>query len=161
MLKRILFGGDGTGSPAGDVGLMLLRGFVGLAMALTHGLGKVRNPSGIIQGAAALGFPAPTLFGWAAALSEFAGGLLLAFGLLTRPSAFLIASTMTVAAFVRHARDPFQIKELAVLYFMVGICFLFTGSGRYGLDALFRRSDRDRLPDPGGSDVTGTPAARR
>ena len=65
-----------------DAGLLLLRVFAGLSLAGAHGWSKVTNPSGIIKGAGDLGFPAPALFGWAAALSEFLGGLLLAIGLL-------------------------------------------------------------------------------
>jgi putative oxidoreductase len=149
----LLFGGDGGGSVLADVGLMLLRGFFGLTLALTHGLGKVRNPSGIIEGARAMGFPAPTLFGWAAGLAEFAGGLLLALGLFTRPSAFLVACTMGVAAFVRHARDPFGVKELALVYLLIALCFLLTGSGRLGLDALLRHLFGRRSRDPAGFPV--------
>ena len=138
MLKRLLFGGEGAGSALADVGLLLLRVFAGLTMAVAHGWKKVADPSGIIENAAGLGFPMPALFGWAAALSEFLGGLLLAVGLLTRPSALLIAVTMAVAGFLRHASDPFQKKELAFVYLAVAICFVLTGSGRYGVDPLIQ-----------------------
>ena len=144
MLKHLLFGGAGGGSQLADVGLMLLRGYVGLTMALTHGLPKLQNPEQIIGGTRALGFPAPTLFGWLAILAEFGGGLLLAAGLATRPAAFLIANTMAVAALVAHANDPFARKELAVTYFMAALLFMLTGAGRYGLDALLRPRGRSR-----------------
>ena len=139
MLNKILFGGAGGGSQLADLGLMLLRGYAGLAMALAHGWGKLQDPAGIIGGTEKMGFPLPTFFGWMAILAEFGGGLLLAIGLATRPAAFLIMSTMGVAALVAHANDPFARKELAVTYFMVALLFLFTGSGRYGADALLRR----------------------
>lgn len=138
MLRQLLFGGAGGGSRAADAGLLVLRVFAGLAMSLTHGLAKLRDPSMIIGGVEKMGLPAPTLMGWLAILGEFGGGLLLALGLLTRPGAFLVANTMIVAAFVAHARDPFRVKELALLYLAVSIFFMLTGSGRYGADALIR-----------------------
>ena len=138
MLKHLLFGGAGGGSRAADLGLLLLRVFAGLAMALTHGFAKFQNPSGIIAGTAKLGFPAPTFFGWMAILAELAGGLLLAIGLATRPAAFLVASTMTVAAFMQHRTDPFARKELALLYLAVAACVMLTGAGRFSVDAVLR-----------------------
>ena len=49
-------------------------------MAFGHGLGKIQDPSGVIKFATNAGFPMPTLFGWAAAVSEFFLGLTLALG---------------------------------------------------------------------------------
>ncbi len=144
MLQRLLFGGEGGGSRLADAGLLLLRVFAGLTLALTHGWSKVTDPAGIIAGAGKLGFPAPTLSGWAAALSEFLGGILLALGLLTRPAAFFIAFTMFVAAALVHARDPFAMKEMALLYFCIALCFMLTGAGRYGLDTLIHRRREGR-----------------
>jgi len=55
-----------------------------------------------VQGVANLGFPAPALFAWAAALAEFLGGLLVFLGLGTRVAAAFAAFTMVVAGFARH-----------------------------------------------------------
>jgi putative oxidoreductase len=142
MFKKLIFGGDGGASPLADIGLLLLRLFAGLSLALSHGWGKVQDPSRIIEGTKQLGIPAPGLMGVAAMLSEFLGGLLLAIGLATRPAAFLIACTMGVAAAVAHGSDPYAKKELALCYFAMAVCFLFTGSGRYGADAMFFRRRR-------------------
>lgn len=137
MLKKILFGGAEC-SRLADVGLLIVRVYMGLAFVLVHGLAKLTNPQAFIDGTAALGLPAPKFFGWMAIFAEFGGGLLLALGLATRPAAFLIASTMAVAGFMAHAHDPFQVKELAFTYLALAILFMFTGSGRYGVDALVR-----------------------
>src|SRR5918997_433108 len=107
-IRDLLFGGVGGANKTADVGLALLRVVAGVAMAVNHGASKIQDPSQIIGGASRLGFPAPTFFGWMAAISEFFGGILLALGLATRPAAFLIGCTMFTAAFVHHADDSFK-----------------------------------------------------
>ena len=137
--KDILFGGSGGASKAVDVGLALLRLLAGVALAVNHGAAKIKDPSQIISGADRLGFPAPTLFGWMAAISEFFGGILLALGLATRPAAFLVACTMFTAAFMAHSGDNFAKREPALLFLFIAVLYLIAGSGRYGVDALIRR----------------------
>jgi len=118
-----------------DTGLLLLRLFAGFALAFAHGINKVFGDSTkFVQGVKDMGFPAPEFFAFMAGFSEFFGGLLLAFGLRTRTSALLIAGTMIVAGFVRHASDPFQSRELSLLYLYVATLFFFVGPGRYSLD---------------------------
>lgn len=138
-IRDILVGGPGGGSKLADVGLAVVRVLAGVAMAINHGADKIRDPSKIIGGAEGMGFPAPTFFGWMAALSEFFGGILLALGLATRPAAFFVGCTMFTAAFVAHARDNFKTREAALLFLSVAVLFLLVGSGRYGVDALLRR----------------------
>ena len=96
MLHSLLFGSGDTSRPT-DLGLLVLRLGIGLTLALAHGLGKLPPSDGFIEGTAAMGFPLPVLFAWAAALSEFLGGLLLAVGLATRPAAVFVSVTMAVA----------------------------------------------------------------
>ncbi len=138
MLKQILFGGESGLSSLANAGLTLLRIFAGVAMALSHGIGKLPPSEGIIQATAGLGFPAPTLFAWAAALAEFAGGIGLALGLFTRISSFFVAFTMFVAAFGAHLNDPFAKKEMALLYFFIAVDFLLKGAGDWSIDSFFR-----------------------
>ena len=135
-LKQLVFGGGGGGTAGADLGLLGLRAFAGLAMAFGHGLGKLPPSEGFIGATEGLGFPAPALFAWAAGLSEFVGGLLLALGLATRPAALAVAVTMLVAAFGAHGGDPFGDKEMALLYFAISACFVLTGAGRYSVDRL-------------------------
>ena len=142
-VREVLFGGRGGESATADFGLMLLRGFTGLALALAHGMGKLPPNPGFVEMVGGFGFPAPELFAWGSGLAETLGGLLLAFGLLTRPAAAFAFFNMMVAVLFAHADDPFSGKEKALLFGMVALMFAFVGSGRYGLDALFRR-DRPR-----------------
>ena len=139
MLKQILFGGESDLSPLANAGLTLLRIFTGIALALSHGIGKLPPSEQFIGGAANIGFPAPTFFAWAAALSEFLGGIFLALGLFTRISSFFVACVMLTAAFGVHLNDPFQKKELAFLYLFIAVCFLLKGAGDWSIDAFFRK----------------------
>lgn len=119
-----------------DVALTALRVFIGLTMAFSHGLGKIPPSEMLIGGVASLGFPAPELFAWMAGLAEFAGGLLLALGLLTRPAAAFVVFTMVVAAFGVHAADPFVKKEMALLYLFTSLFFVLHGAGRWSIDHI-------------------------
>ena len=136
-LRSFLFG-TGETSRAIDLGLLVLRVGLGLPMALAHGLGKIPPSAGFVEGTAEMGFPAPLFFAWAAGISEFLGGLCLAFGLGTRPAALMISITMFVAAFVRHAADPFAQKEKAIVSLVGALALLLAGGGRYALDRYFR-----------------------
>lgn len=135
----VLFGGAEIGSFVANAGLLILRVFTGLAMAFAHGFHKIPPSQRFVDSVGTLGFPVPEMFAWVAGCSEFFGGLLLAGGLITRPASFFIAITMCVAAFLRHAADPFTGKEKALLFGAVAVAFLLIGSGNYGIDAWIRR----------------------
>ena len=137
-IKRLLFGST-TNARATDLGLLLLRLFAGLAIAIAHGFGKFPPSERFVAGVAEMGFPIPFFFAWAAALSEAVGGILLAIGLATRPSALMIAATTAAAGFIRHADDPFSGAEKALLFCAVAVLFAFAGAGRYSVDALIRK----------------------
>ena len=63
-------------------------------------------------------------------------GILLCLGFLTRLSVLPITFMMTIAFFVAHKKDTFQVKELAFAYMLISIVVFITGSGKYSLDAL-------------------------
>lgn len=138
-IHKILFGGSDVRGTGANWGLAILRIFSGLALAFGHGIGKIPPSDGFIQGVAKLGFPLPGFFAWAAGSAEFFGGILLAAGLLTRPSAFFILCTMSVAGFIRHAGDPFSSKEKAFLFAAIALLYLLVGAGKYSVDAFMRR----------------------
>jgi len=137
-------GGSRPGRSGYEFTWVLIRIVPFLLLAFGHGLRKVPPTEGFVAGVAELGFPAPGVFAWLAGLSEFAGGLLIAAGLLTRPAALLVAITMAVAAFGRHGADPFvsasgASKELALLYLCFALFFLMAGAGPLSLDSAWRR----------------------
>lgn len=122
-----------------NLGTLILRLFIGLSMAFAHGLGKLPPSEQLITGVSGMGFPLPALFAWAAALSEFAGALLILVGLFTRYAAFFLGITMAVAAFVVHGADPYQVKELAMFYMFACLALLFLGAGHFSLDRILRK----------------------
>ena len=67
---------------------------------------------------------------------QFGCGILLCLGFLTRLSVLPITFMMTIAFFVAHKKDTFQVKELAFAYMLISIVVFITGSGKYSLDAL-------------------------
>jgi putative oxidoreductase len=125
-----------TAGPVGDIGLLLLRVFAGLALAFAHGINKLPPSDGFIGRIGGFGFPAPELFAWLSGIAEFGGGILLAAGLLTRPVAALIVVNMLVALIFAHAGDPFAGRELPLLFAFIALQFTFTGAGRYSVDGL-------------------------
>jgi putative oxidoreductase len=139
-LFNILFSGEKIEGFKANLGILILRVFTGLTMAFAHGIGKIPPSSnfiGMID--AKLGMPFPSYFAWGAALGEFLGGIFLALGLMTRPSAFFVFFTMGVAAFNAHGADPFGRKEKALLYFVISLFFMFTGPGKFSLDEIVRK----------------------
>ena len=139
LLKTILFGGESGMSYTANAGLTLLRIFAGIALAFSHGFGKVPPGEGLIQGTANLGFPTPVFFAWAAGLSEFLGGIFLALGLLTRFASFFIACVMLTALIGVHSADPFNKQELAFMYLFIALAFLIKGAGDWSVDSFLRK----------------------
>jgi putative oxidoreductase len=74
----------------------------------------------------------------AAGILEFAGGILLALGLFTRPVAFLLAGEMAIAYFMAHfPRGFFPVNnggDLAISFCFIFLYLIFAGSGAFALD---------------------------
>ena len=83
--------------------------------------------------------------GWYAGLIEFVAGLLIAAGLFTRAAAFIASGEMAVAYFwIHQPRSLWPIGDppagnggvLAILFCFGFFLLVFTGGGRYSLDAV-------------------------
>ena len=74
----------------------------------------------------------------AAGILEFAGGILLALGLFTRPVAFLLAGEMAIAYFMAHMpRDFFPVNnsgDAAISFCFIFLYLVFAGAGAFALD---------------------------
>jgi putative oxidoreductase len=82
---------------------------------------------------------------WVAGALEFFGGLLLLFGLFTRPVAFILSGLLAVAYFMAHAPQGFwpvlNKGELAALYSFVFLYLAAAGGGAWSVDRLWRRGE--------------------
>jgi putative oxidoreductase len=142
MNARDLLVGTVANSRVTDIGLLVLRAFAGLALAIEHGWGKVPPQPGFVGMIDGMALPAPALFAWLAALAEFAGGLLLAVGLLTRPVAFVIVIHFLVVVLLAHAGDSFGDRELPLFFLVSALLFMLAGAGRYSADGALNRPTR-------------------
>jgi putative oxidoreductase len=139
IMTKILFHCEHYQSVALNAALLVLRLFFGLTMAFAHGLKKIPPAPGFVGYMNKLSLPLPELMAWCAGLSEFAGGILIALGLATRISSASWIVTMGVAALVAHGADPFQKKELALSYMVVGLFLFLTGGGKFSVDGLITK----------------------
>ena len=151
-MKKFLFD-CGTRDATASIGLVVLRVGIGLLMLLGHGIPKVQSFADKKDG-----FPVPDFFPlsymsnpvslMATIGAEVGCAVLLILGLCTRPAAFILAFTMTVAAFHIHASGPWfggpGSKELALLYLVPAIAILLSGAGSLSLDAAIDKGGRRR-----------------
>jgi putative oxidoreductase len=126
-----------------DEGLLILRVGIGI-MFVFHGYPKlIAGPEtwAMIGGSMkvlGIGF-AQTAWGFMAALSECAGGILLAVGFFTRPACFFLLSTMIVATMMHIGKGDSFLKyshamESGILFFSL----ILIGPGKYSLDGQYR-----------------------
>jgi putative oxidoreductase len=146
----------GPSETSTSVGLLILRLGVGGYM-LSHGVGKLRMLAAgnweMLGDPIGLG-PHLTLI--LATVAEFLGPLLVMVGLFTRFAAVPPVIAMAVAALVVHAPHPWSAetaamaffagtsevwfsKEPALVYLFPFLCLVFTGAGRFSLDAWLER----------------------
>ena len=89
--------------------------------------------------------PAPQVAAYLSAITEFGGGIALAFGLGTCLVTPLIIGNMSVAIWKAHWTTGFSEPggyELASLYAVIVGALWLTGPGRYSLDSLLQRSSK-------------------
>jgi len=132
-------------STASPYMLAVLRIMAGL-LFLAHGTQKFLGfPSGERAGSG-LALDNPGAF---AGLIEIVAGALIAFGLFTRPAAFLASGTMAVAYWYAHAPQNFwpvnNMGDAAILYCFVFLYLLFAGPGPWSLDSARRGTARTVL----------------
>jgi len=124
-----------------------LRIMAGL-LYMQHGMQKYFHfpPGGHVTGP----FNLFSLFGIAGTLELF-GGALLALGLFTRPTAFLLSGQMAIGYFMFHFVQGLSMPagifpvvnggDLAILFCFVFLNFTFCGPGAWSVGSLFSRGD--------------------
>jgi putative oxidoreductase len=116
------------------------------------GWGKLHDIGKVIGFFTELGIPAPVLNAYFVSALEFAGGLLLAFGLGSRLIALLLAVDMIVAytsadreALFSIISNPDKFTAAAPYTFLVAsLLVLIFGPGRFSLDTLLTRRRNER-----------------
>ena len=125
---------DGWGPRA----LSLLRIVTGLIF-LEHGTQKFLGFPGGERAGSGLAFDN---LGAYAGIIELIAGLLITFGLFTRPAAFIASGTMAVAYWYAHGpQSPFPVNnggDAAILYCFVFLYLVFAGPGPWSIDAMRR-----------------------
>jgi putative oxidoreductase len=122
-----------------DIALLLVRLVVGIAF-MHHGYGKIQHPMTWMGPQSTY----PGIFQALSAISEFIGGAALALGFLTRIAAFGTICNMSVAVHLHlfTMGDPFVNTtgggsyELALVYLVISVLFLFAGPGIFSLDQI-------------------------
>lgn len=120
-----------------DAGLLILRLWVGLSMAVLHGWGKLTNFS-----AYSGKFADPFGIGPSASLAlvvfaELVCAVFIALGLFTRLSALILGFTMAVAFKLGHGMKLSGEGNGEVAFLFLGACvaLLVAGAGRFSVDA--------------------------
>jgi putative oxidoreductase len=115
-------------------GALLLRLALGVAM-IVHGYGKVIPHGALGHHAhyiASLGIP--YWLGYVSAFTEFAGGILLIIGFLTRFAAFMISIDMAVAIIFVNRHHGYSGSEYSLALFVIAAMLVFYGAGALALD---------------------------
>ncbi|WP_080778978.1 DoxX family protein [Chryseobacterium phocaeense] len=125
-----------------DIVLFAVRVFIGFAM-LSHGFPKLQMllEGGKIEFYDFIGLgPLVTLV--LTVIAEFACSILLILGLFTRISLGFLIFTMVVAAFMVHGADPFEKKEMSLIYLSVYLLLMAVGAGKISVDHMIEKRKR-------------------
>ena len=133
MRSRIFSPGNHTATAS--LGLLILRVSAGLMLSAGHGWGKLLEFS-----ESAATFPDPLGIGHRASMActigaELVCSILVVLGFATRLAALPVAFAMGVAVTMIHTHDAWGKKEFALLYLIPFLVLVFTGAGRYSIDA--------------------------
>lgn len=137
IIRKSSAAGQDTWSRFSPYVLSIVRIVVAL-LFFEHGLSKM------------FGFPQPlpppALFSlsWFSGAIEFVGGALLAVGLFSRASAFIMSGEMAFAYFISHAPHAFfpivNRGDAAVLYCFIFLYIAFAGGVPWSMDAMMSRN---------------------
>ncbi len=127
-----------------QLGLLILRGYFGGMMLISHGWPKMMSfseKSAIFPDPLGVGSELSLVL---AIFAEVICAGLVVVGLFTRFATIPLMITMAVAAFIIHANDPFFKQEFP-LTFMAGYLAIFlSGSGDYSLQKILGLTSNSR-----------------
>ncbi|ACU07785.1 hypothetical protein FIC_01337 [Flavobacteriaceae bacterium 3519-10] len=122
-----------------DIVVLVVRIFVGFAM-LSHGFPKLQQ---LLSGEEIkfyefLFFSAKTTL-ILTVFAEFVCSIFIILGLFTRFAVFFLIITMAVAGLLVHSADPFEKREMSLLYLSIYLMLFAFGPGRYSVDSMITR----------------------
>lgn len=132
MIKRMLFTNQ-----AYEPGLAIVRVFCGIII-IPFGMEmfNAETMAGYEQWLTDKSVPLPLIMAYAGKIAELLGGVLLIIGLFTRAASLFLMITMAVITFIMVGGG---IRDTTFILLLLYAVFLFTGGGRYSMDALLRK----------------------
>lgn len=131
-----------SGAIIRDIVLLIVRVFVGFAM-LSHGFPKLQMllEGGKIEFFDFLGM-GPQISLILTIIAEFVCSILLILGLFSRVALGFLIFTMIIAGFVVHGADPFEKRELSMIYLSVYLLLMTFGVGKFSVDEMIAKRKR-------------------
>jgi putative oxidoreductase len=125
-----------------DIILLIVRVFIGFSM-LSHGFPKLQMllEGGKIEFYDFLGL-GPQISLILTIIAEFVCSILVILGLFTRVALGFLIFTMVIAAFVVHGADPFEKREMALIYLSAYLLLMTFGAGRFSIDHMIEKRKR-------------------
>ena len=120
-----------------SIGLAVLRIATGVVF-LNHGYAKMfkMGIGGVTGFFGHVGVPLPSVMATLITLLEVFGAVALIVGFLTRPIALAFVLDMLGAIFLVQLQNGFSKFELEFLLLGASVALIFTGAGRYSIDAM-------------------------
>ncbi|MEF9478597.1 DoxX family protein [Chryseobacterium sp. RRHN12] len=136
------YNNSNSGSIPKDIVLLVVRVFVGFAM-LSHGFPKLQMllEGGKIEFFDFMGL-GPQISLILTVFAEFVCSILIILGLFTRVALGFLIFTMVIAGFIVHGGDPFEKRELALVYLSVYLLLLVIGAGKVSVDHMIEKRKR-------------------
>ena len=136
------YNNSNSGSILKDIVVLAVRVFIGFAM-LSHGFPKLQMllAGGKIEFFDFMGL-GPQISLILTVFAEFVCSILLILGLFTRVSLGFLIFTMAIAAFVVHGADPFEKREMSLIYLSVYLLLMVIGAGKVSVDHMIERRKR-------------------
>lgn len=118
-----------------NTALLILRIAVGIIFIM-HGYGKLFGGAPGMEAftgmVAKIGFPMPVFFAYAAALSEFFGGIAILLGVFTNVATILVSIVMLVVL-VALKKFQFPSSDLEFSLLCMALAIHFAGPGKYAV----------------------------
>jgi putative oxidoreductase len=127
-----------------DIGKLLLRVTVAILIGF-HGVSKMQRGIGWMAGVLQ-SHHLPVWLGYGVYVAEIVAPILLILGVLTRPSALVIAFDMCMAIYLVQQNRIFTTNqgggwaiELEMFYLLAAVAIFFLGSGRFAVSRGYSR----------------------